>query len=148
MTPRHTTIACSPDETADVWLSEHDNVPADVRPTYVYRHHTAAEVLDRQRKYDAASALTTDEERIPAFAAALAVGLVGWRNFTYPDTGKPIPFDVANIPATLSCLEMGAMFRAGTTATRLSEVQKKTSEYASRFGLEFSAASADGKAVA
>lgn len=133
-------IACDPNETADVTLPGADATPAERRPTFVYRHFTGRQIIERERLFDAA-------QGVEAVAVAVAVGLVGWRNVTDRD-GRPLAFDPAKIPDVLTPLELGELFQAAGSIVQLNEVQKKSSRLASAIAPAPSAERATTKADA
>ena len=86
-------IACDPKQTVDIHLDADADKPEASRPTFVYRHLTAREDLERGRVAAAATSATDDPEKyFASLGAVLAVGLVGWRNLVTPD-GKPVPYE-------------------------------------------------------
>ncbi len=126
-------LACDPRQTIDVWLSCDEHLPADQRPTFVYRFLTVAEFFEQRRLFIEREHATDDKAHDAKVTEALTIGLRSWRNLRTPPkfgegVGELIPCgaDPAAFAAAMSYIDKLDLFARVRQAMTLAPVEKKS----------------------
>lgn len=131
-----------PDAIFRVSLNSDVRIAADRRPAFLFRPVTGrmwkkAESL-RKERHEASD----PTELVDKICEMLRVGLVGWENMTDPDTGKPLPYDPAELDRLLLLREAMELVDEMLTGGQVSPDDKKKSDSSASFNPETSAAAA------
>jgi hypothetical protein len=115
-------LAADPNATVDFSLGSDRDKPAASRPVFIVRMLTRRQASEIERLTKAANETKDDRECFDLCWQAITQGVVGWRNFVDPSTGKPLKeFSSDNLSAALSDLEIFELLLSYPLAVRLEE---------------------------
>ena len=85
-------LSFDPNSTAEFWLASDREKPAAQRPVFLVKFMRQRELDEYRRLMTEAEACGEDQQALRLAWQAIIVGVAGWRNFTDPDSGKPLEF--------------------------------------------------------
>ena len=108
-----------------LWLDAHANLPAESRPTFVYRRINGREYAEIARSRETESRKPSEEAE--AHYEALRVGLVDWKNQVDPSNNEQVAFDPNRLCDVLDPVEAFELVSKRLFAARVSGTEIKNS---------------------